>query len=138
MFVNPSTGAEFDTGFYERVTFAKIPDGSSNTLVIGEKFLDPRAYDGTATELSWHDDKGWADGWDPDTLRSTICTFGSDRKPNLPRLAPPVSALAAHTSGMNAGFADGAVRHLNYQIEPELFNRLGHRSDDEAVSMESL
>jgi hypothetical protein len=32
---------------------------------------------------------------------------------------------------MNAGFADGSVHAISYDIERELFNRLGHRSDGE-------
>jgi hypothetical protein len=49
---------------------------ASNTLVIGETRLIPSLYDWG----EWHDDRGWSDGWDPDTLRSTICELGQDRE----------------------------------------------------------
>jgi hypothetical protein len=31
---------------------------------------------------------------------------------------------------MNAGFADASVHSISYDIDRELFNRLGHRSDE--------
>ena len=38
---------------------------------------------------------------------------------------------AAHPGGMNTGFADGSGRLISYDVDRELFNRLGHRSDGE-------
>src|SRR5690606_35557286 len=66
--------AKRSTGFYTRISFNQISDGSSNTMVVCEKKLTPSLYDVGA----WHDDKGWSDGWDPDTLRTTICSPGPD------------------------------------------------------------
>ena len=130
-------------GWYNGIDSSKITDGTSNTLVIGEKFVIPSAYQGTTdTELSWHDDKGWTDGWDPDTLRSTICTLQQDRE--ITKASPNEVSPAgyrfgsAHSSGMNTAFADGSVHHINFNIELEVLNRLGHRADDEVVSLESL
>ena len=40
-----------------------------------------------------------------------------------------LTAGSAHTAGLNTGFADGSVRFINYDIEPETFNRMAHRSD---------
>ena len=50
-----------------------VSDGLSNTLLISEKFVrsdmsDTVAPDGTT---SYSDDRGWTDGWDPDTVRFT-------------------------------------------------------------------
>ena len=124
------------TGFYTPITFAKITDGTSSTLVVGEKFLVPSRY----LIGDWHDDKGWADGWDPDTLRCTICKIMADREINTsnePRLAG-FRFGSAHSSGMNAGFADASVQFLNYDIDQETFNRMGNRMDDEIVDREAL
>jgi prepilin-type N-terminal cleavage/methylation domain-containing protein/prepilin-type processing-associated H-X9-DG protein len=130
-------------GWYNGIDTAKITDGTSNTMVIGEKFVPPSIYGGSADlDLIWHDDKGWSDGWDPDTLRSPICQLQPDREitksgPN--EISPAGYRFgSAHSSGINTAFADGSVRHINYNVDLELFNRLGHRADDEVVSLESL
>ncbi len=133
LFVNGT--AKITLGWYEPITFAKITDGSSNTLVLGEKTLDPSLYQ----IGDWHDDKGWTDGWDPDTLRSTICTISADKPiPNSTARMAGFRFGSAHASGINAAFADGSVRTINYEIELEVLNRLAHRSDDEPVNLEAL
>jgi prepilin-type N-terminal cleavage/methylation domain-containing protein len=130
------------TGFYTRISFNQITDGSSNTMVICEKKLEPQFY-----EIGvWHDDRGWSDGWDPDTIRTTICLPGADK--DYPTasdgspgpLAAPVAYQfgSAHAAGMNAGFADASVRTLQYDIDIEVFNYLGHRSDDQTISEGTL
>jgi prepilin-type N-terminal cleavage/methylation domain-containing protein/prepilin-type processing-associated H-X9-DG protein len=116
------------TGFYQKITFAKITDGASKTLVIGEKRLQPNLY----LFGDWHDDKGWSDGWDPDMLRATICLFQPDGPTDT--ASARVAGFrfgSAHSSGMNVGFADGSGQFLQYGIDQELLNRLAHRSDGE-------
>jgi prepilin-type processing-associated H-X9-DG protein len=117
------------TGFYTRINFEHIADGSSNTMVIGEKRLRPSLYD----IGDWYDDIGWADGWDPDTMRSTICPMAADADEPATFKGLAYTFGSAHPSGMNAGFADASVRHLNYEIDRELFNQLGGRADEETL-----
>jgi prepilin-type N-terminal cleavage/methylation domain-containing protein/prepilin-type processing-associated H-X9-DG protein len=124
-----STGP-LTTGFYLKITFSKITDGTSKTLVLGEKRLQPANYD----VGDWHDDKGWSDGWDPDMLRSTICLFQPDGP--TPSDATSIRAAgfrfgSAHSAGMNTAFADGSSQFLQYEIDQELFNQLAHRCDAE-------
>jgi hypothetical protein len=38
-------------------------------------------------------------------------------------------AGSAHPGGFNCGYADGAVQTLDYNIDLEVFNNLGHRCD---------
>jgi prepilin-type N-terminal cleavage/methylation domain-containing protein len=127
-----------ETGFYTPISFQHITDGSSNTMVIGEKRLEPSEY-ATGT---WHDDRGWTGGWDPDGLRSTACVIGPDTDYNEPEDQEPgqygYRFGSAHPSAMNVGFADASTRSISYDIDPELFNRLGHRSDEEQLNLESL
>lgn len=122
------------TGFYSRISFKNIEDGSSNTLVISEKKLEPQFYDVGVG----HDDRGWSDGWDFDTLRSTICQPGHDEDSPAFASALAYSFGGAHTSGINAAFADGSVRAISYEINIEVFNFLGHRSDGNMVDLGSL
>jgi prepilin-type N-terminal cleavage/methylation domain-containing protein len=126
-----STGKK-RTGFYTRISFDQIIDGSSNTMVISEKKLSPNLYDLGA----WHDDRGWSDGWDPDTLRMTCCIPGPDS--NEATGAEAYKFGSAHTAGMNAGFADSSVRTIRYDIDIHVFNYLGHRADEETIDTGSL
>jgi prepilin-type N-terminal cleavage/methylation domain-containing protein len=123
------------SGFYTPITFAKITDGSSNTMVVGEKRMIPSLH----LIGAWHDDKGWADGWDPDVLRVTMCEVGADREiRGAEDRAAGYRFGSAHSSGFNAGFADASVQFLSYDIDIELFNRLGNRMDDELTDKSSL
>jgi prepilin-type processing-associated H-X9-DG protein len=122
-------------GFTQKVSFQQISDGSSNTLWIGEKRLRPSQY-----ELSTgHDDRGWSDGWDADIIRSTIWPFGPDvDDPQFADADAAYSFGAAHPSGMNALFGDGSVHFLNYEVDREAFNLLGHRSDGETIDARAV
>jgi prepilin-type N-terminal cleavage/methylation domain-containing protein len=125
-------------GIYTKISFHQITDGSSNTLVLGEKRLQPSNY---ATG-DWHDDKGWSDGWDPDTLRSTHCQPAPDQDINAAamtdELALPYAFGGAHAELFNAGFADASVRSIRFDIDVELLNQLGHRFDGEETNLEGI
>ena len=124
-----------NTGFYTAISFNRIEDGSSNTLVISEKMLRPSEYEGGAG----HDDRGWSDGWDFDTIRQSICIPGPDRDsdPNEDK-GLTYSFGSAHSAGIVAGFADSSVRMINYSINVEILNFLAHRSDGNSVDQGSL
>jgi prepilin-type N-terminal cleavage/methylation domain-containing protein/prepilin-type processing-associated H-X9-DG protein len=117
-----------NVGWYKRIGFQQITDGASNTMVVGEKRLRPSEY--STDPPPWHDDWGWKEGWDPDTLRSTICLYGPDAEISMGE-SFGYNFGSAHPGGMNAGFADGSVHSINYDIDRELFNRLGLRADGE-------
>jgi prepilin-type N-terminal cleavage/methylation domain-containing protein len=131
-----SGGNKTISGYYTKVSFNNIEDGSSNTLVLGEKWLVPSQY---ATG-SWHDDAGWTGGWDCDILRSTICGFFSDREYVTGESDRTAGFRfgGPHNSGMVSGFADGSVHFISYDLEPRIFNNLGHRSDGSMIEMEAL
>ncbi len=120
------------TGFYTKISYAQIEDGSSNTLVLGEKRLRPSEYIGGN---SYDDDSGWTSGFDFDMLRSSACEFGPDEETS------DESAYrfgSAHASVMISGFADGAVHPIGYDIDLELLNNLAHRYDGTVVNMSGL
>ncbi len=125
------------------ISFAKITDGTSSTFLIGEKFVRSYLYSGG----SWSDDKGWADGWDLDVLRSTCFPPFQDNDPFTytftPLNAQNVDIFgfnadvyyfgSAHTSGFNGIFADGSVHLINFDIDVTLFNALGTRAGEEVI-----
>ncbi len=150
----PPAGRSF--GFGTKMTFAKIADGSSKTMLIAEKFLPIEFRDGNYGIAFSVDDNGWTDGWDCNNVRSTMFPPRSDGDLSPPKgfsetvntFDEKVAALfgngvcsragdwstgSSHPGGINAAFADGSVQFLNYGIDLETFNRLGHRHDGEAT-----
>ncbi|MCA9258503.1 MAG: DUF1559 domain-containing protein, partial [Planctomycetales bacterium] len=109
--------------------FAQISDGASNTAVLCEKRIAVERYPGDAVD----DDAGWSDGWDYDTLRLSVCQPASDSTPVTNNGSNLMAAGAAHDAVFYCAFADGSVRPVAYDIQLEVFNRLAHKSDGEAV-----
>lgn len=118
------------------IGMAQVTDGSSNTMAIGEKFLRPDLYEGGSSS----DDRGWSDGWDPDTVRSTCFpplqdTLSGTSGPSGDALygfaADVVNFGSAHPGGFNAVYADGSVHNISYDINPDVFDYIGDRQDGE-------
>jgi len=135
---------QFLRGIPRPIKFAQITDGTSNTLLLGEKYVRSDMYAGGGHS----DDQGWTDGWDPDTMRSTCYQpysdgdgyqfqsnaatdiFGHDRD--------ILYFGSAHPGGLHGIFADGSVRTLNYDIDVVLFNALGTRAGEEVIDESEL
>jgi prepilin-type N-terminal cleavage/methylation domain-containing protein len=116
------------------VKIAQITDGTSKTMLIGEKYVRSDLYLGTTSS----DDFGWTDGWDPDVMRSTGIPPLQDSSidPLIDAHAQPPMGSAwwefhfgsAHSGGINASLADGGVRTISYDIDLNVFNALGTRN----------
>jgi len=112
---------------YKPVKIAEITDGTSNTLLLGEKRLNRRLLG------QWQEDdnEGYTAGWDEDTMRQT------DRPPAVDHQGDGDGDErfgSAHADGIQAAFADGSVRTISYSIDQTVFSRLGAMSDGEAVT----
>jgi prepilin-type N-terminal cleavage/methylation domain-containing protein/prepilin-type processing-associated H-X9-DG protein len=118
---------------YDRVvSMRRIKDGTSKTGMVCEKWLPLGNTAGAP-----FDDRGWSDGWDIDTIVSTYCRPVPDTNDlNWPRSG--LSPGSRHTAGMNCVFADGSVHFLNYGIDLEQFNLIGHRSDSQVIDADNL
>jgi prepilin-type N-terminal cleavage/methylation domain-containing protein/prepilin-type processing-associated H-X9-DG protein len=132
-FDSPSPGKH--VGWGVKMTFAKIDDGASKTMLAGEKWVHVSNYSGSYPA----DDLGWATGWDFDALRSTLIKPRSDSRDPRPVDSndndPGLYTFgSAHADGSNAVFADGSVTFISYDMDLENFNRLGHRFDGEAMN----
>jgi prepilin-type N-terminal cleavage/methylation domain-containing protein len=135
---------QFLDGVPRPIKMAQITDGTSNTFLLGEKYVRSDMYEGGGHS----DDRGWSDGWDPDTMRSTCFLpysdddgfqfqsmgaadiFGHDRD--------ILYFGSAHPGGIHGMFADGSVRTLNYDIDVVLFNGLGTRAGEELIDESAL
>ncbi|MBN2296206.1 MAG: DUF1559 domain-containing protein [Pirellulales bacterium] len=109
-----------------KVLIRDIIDGTSQTLVVAEKFIPPSNY----KSGDWCDDCGWSDGWDPDTLRSTTFIPMRDAEGTSNHC---YRFGSAHPGAFNSAFADGSVQSLSYEIDPMVFNYLGDRRDGEVL-----
>lgn len=125
-------------GWGRTVKIAQVTDGTSKTMWVSEKRLEPKSYQEGA---GW-DDRGWTDGWDYDVIRSTMVPLAADT--DLPDTATRERAQlsygfgAAHSGAVNAVFADGSVQSISYEVDRELFNVLAHRDDGEVVKTDAL
>jgi prepilin-type processing-associated H-X9-DG protein len=113
---------------YYATRIADLTDGTSTTLLLGEKRLN-------LTDLGKNqpdDNEGYTVGWDEDTIRSTAFPPAQDFRgtswDNDRRFG------SSHPGGINAVFADGSVHVLSYTISQTVFQRLGERSDGQVVN----
>ena len=133
---NWNIATQSKVGSTSPIILANVKDGTTNTLMISEKRLIPTQY----LTGAWHDDRGWTDGWDPDLIRLTSAPFGSDSRAQADQDSGSVGDIgyhfgSAHSTGMNACFADASVKFIPYTINRVNFSRMGHRADSQTVDM---
>jgi hypothetical protein len=125
----------------------EISDGTSNTMVISEKLVRSDKAEGFGPS----DNRGWTDGWDPDTVRSTALRPRSDSDTEvcygqweiycLGSPAPETDVLffgSSHPSGINSVYADGSVHSISFEVDVLVFNALGSKNGEETVDLSKL
>jgi len=121
---------------------AKISDGTSKTILVGEKYLRPEAYN--FGEPSYGDNQSLYTGFEWDNTRLTRFIEGDPSNeifaPRQDRIGYGNTAAfgGPHTAGFNAVICDGSVRTIAYEVDGEVFRRAGNRQDGLAFSFESL
>jgi prepilin-type N-terminal cleavage/methylation domain-containing protein/prepilin-type processing-associated H-X9-DG protein len=138
----PSTLSQGDTTFawrkmtsngisFERSTVkpAQITDGTSNTILVGEKYLPADHY---ATGNVGHDNESMYTGYNNDEFRTTNAGYllmrdraGAD--------SGGYGFGSAHSSGVNFVFCDGSVKSVSYSMDMTLFQTLGSRNGREVA-----
>jgi type II secretory pathway pseudopilin PulG len=128
------------SGFVQRFTrlsVGDIPDGLSNTLAIGEKYVKASMYDGGDTS----DASGWLNGASHENLRT------GQLQPKLDNINDTTvggggnTAFfgSAHPGGFNAVAADGSVRSIRYDVDlVNVFRRYLNRADGLVFSLGDL
>ena len=110
-----------------------ITDGTSNTLLIGEKLLDPL----NATNFQSDDNEGYTSGWDHDVIRRT------DRLPQPDRYARGFGwgeerFGGPHSGGFMCVRCDGSVQFVRFTITQTVMSAFGTRQNGEVFSMNDL
>lgn len=121
------------TGALQRIVplaFRDIVDGTSNTLLVGEKRMNLWSLG----QLQDDDNEGYSAGWNEDTIRRT------DLPPARDYSSPVGDGEklfgSAHPSTLNFSMCDGSTQSIPFTIDATVFRLLGNREDGETVSLE--
>ena len=117
---------------YQPNRFADITDGTSNTLLLGEKRLNLQFLG----QVQKDDDTGYASGWDADIIRRTTIAPAPDYFASTGDGGQRFGS--SHPSRFNVVFADGSVKSISYDVAPTLFQYLGDKADGQAIDTNDL
>ncbi|MBN1853779.1 MAG: DUF1559 domain-containing protein [Pirellulales bacterium] len=109
-------------------TMADIPDGTTKTYMLGEKYLDPQWYEEPiASSICYGDDEGVLISDERDPVRWT-----EDELPMQDRvgLTGTWNFGSAHPGSFFMAMCDGSVQAINYEIAEEVHYVAGGRNDN--------
>jgi hypothetical protein len=118
-----------------------VRDGTSNTMLVAEKHLQPSCYDANC----YYDNEGYLGGWDNDT--GPLVAFPTDGfwrnvTPIQDTENPPYTLSnrfgSAHPGSFNAVFADRTVRRIRYSIDINILAALVNRMDGLTFSWQNV
>jgi prepilin-type N-terminal cleavage/methylation domain-containing protein/prepilin-type processing-associated H-X9-DG protein len=160
-FWGDKTGDNINHPFYRSTTFvrggkadvaflpsrlAQLTDGTTNVLMMAEKFMDPSRYvpvklDEEPPQVPWgvpiaFTDMGYYHGWNWGTMRCSM--YGPIPDQPLTNLAYWQMFGSAHPDGINAVFADGSVRSISYAISNPIFQLLCRKDDGMLIDASAL
>jgi prepilin-type N-terminal cleavage/methylation domain-containing protein/prepilin-type processing-associated H-X9-DG protein len=121
-------------------TLQGLPDGTSNTMLIGEKHLNTNNYGGG----SGNDNQGYWRGGDSDTCGLAMTPTGLFWQPLKDDPNDRNSGVGStfgsnHTSGFNAAFCDGSVRMIRFSVDVvNVLMRACQRNDGLTFSVDNL
>jgi prepilin-type N-terminal cleavage/methylation domain-containing protein/prepilin-type processing-associated H-X9-DG protein len=115
---------------YRPTRIAEISDGTSNTLLLGDKRLNRRFLGQRQDD----DNEGYSAGWNEDTIRRT--DRAPQRDPNVEIGDGEKLFGSSHAGVFNVAFADGSIHTIRYSISPLAFEAFGHCSDGLVANIE--
>lgn len=125
-----NVGVVRQNGLGTPVTVATITDGTSNTLTVSEKRINPANYIGSC----WCDGDGYYFGNECNVMRQTSQQPTADANSPSPSFTFLDYAFgSAHPGAMNGAFADGSVRPIRYSITTAVFQQLANVADGSVI-----
>jgi prepilin-type N-terminal cleavage/methylation domain-containing protein len=121
------------------VKLSKVSDGTSKTLLIGEKMLPQQYYENSIDVNGGSDylgdDENALSGFNSDQFRSSGETpTVDDSRGNNAALNLWATFGATHTAGFQVTMCDGSVHMISYEVDPTAFARIGIRNDGVVVT----
>ena len=139
---NDDSTSAYQTGvmyYRSKVKLAQITDGTSNTYLVGEKYLDPDRYEynGTAASRTFGDNQSAWVGYEWDNHRvawnpNPLFRLPQDRyQPEADRPGKDnyFNFGSAHSGGYNSSRCDGSVSFISYDISPLVHRGNANRLD---------
>ena len=124
-------GALCQNGNGTPVRIASIIDGTSNTIMVGEKALNLRV--AQALQTACNDDQGYIENWDNDTVLFGNLAPVPDSAVDVTTSSCDARFGSPHTGGFGVVFCDGSVKFLNFSISPTTFLWLCQRADGNVI-----
>lgn len=143
------------TGIRSQVPLRHITDGTSNTFLLGEKFLQPAHYF-TGIDIPWGmppssnskgnagDNSSMYQGADFDNTRQAGASKTASGEPQgmLPLQDTDFGEIpdyqrrfgSAHASGLNMAYIDGSVETISYDVDALVWNAKGSRDGDDVAN----
>jgi prepilin-type N-terminal cleavage/methylation domain-containing protein/prepilin-type processing-associated H-X9-DG protein len=142
----PNPGTYNGTCFCRsELTIPLIKDGTSKTLIIGEKFLTTDQYTNGANPA---DNECVMSGFDNDNMRVVNSAYPPlqdtlSTDPHLPKdsngnVVTQRQYGAAHAGGFNTLFCDGSVHQIDYEINTAVFQNVCNRADGQSIDMTNI
>ena len=125
---NSNSGVEMYTGIgFQRseIGLKNITDGSSQTYLIGEKYIDPEDYENGKDD---GDNETWGTGFNNDMHRAAFDPPAQDRI-GLPNKDCQSRIFGAVHTGWFMAFCDGHVEMLSYDIDLLVHRGNANRAD---------
>lgn len=125
-----------------RTTVAEVSDGMANTILLGERHLDPVDYL-SERQTMYEETRGGTmrvflkPDLNPNSPYSQLQPYTPDSLANdLNGYTPAFGS--AHSSGASFAFCDGSVHSISYTTDPWILWRLSNRRDGETVDWSKM
>jgi prepilin-type processing-associated H-X9-DG protein len=126
-------------GLLPSLRMSDIPDGLSNTFLLGEKLMQPAFYERHAAA----ENVGYFSGFGRDCVRwanvsanpiASIIARDSQQDPSQGPLESRFGSI--HPGGVNMAFCDGSVRNISYAVSTQVFCAGANRKDGQAITFD--
>ena len=129
-----------ERGFIPIVRMADITDGTSNTIMVGEKQCNLAKFGTNIDDNESPFLSGWNGDWDH--YRRTWRINGIWQTPQRDYSSSSTTASerfgSSHPTGVNVALADGSVLVIRYSVDPVSFMRACVRNDGQVFNLDDL